>query len=156
MASLPTRSTSGSSSNYSRDSTIAAITSFYRTFVKQPFVEPSALRLSPSTGWPGINTNELQKRGKSDEVIELLRHLPYLDGDEPWMISDETVCIPYHRGVCYKDDIDAIRNLPGHVVPVAEVEGRDGSHLLLDTKAGMVHILPYLTWTGVKIGRECD
>jgi len=32
----------------------------------------------PEGGWPNITTDSLQDLGKTDEVISLLRHLPYI------------------------------------------------------------------------------
>lgn len=130
-----------STSIYSRKGTIAAITDFYTFYIRLPYVNPTALVFPPASGWPNINATELQNRGKSNEVIELLRRLPYLEHPSirgGWTIDSESECIPYHKGVCYNDTPDAVKNLPGHVIPIANMVDRNGSFLLLDTETGNI------------------
>lgn len=126
-------------STYSQDETVAAITDYYKFFTKLPYVDPSALHLAPSGGWPSINGTELRKRGKTAEAIELLRHLPYLQHEsacDNWTIDAGCVCIQYHKGVCYKDITDDTKRLPDHVIPIAQMADRNGHYLLLDTHTG--------------------
>ncbi|GAB7348911.1 hypothetical protein MBLNU459_g7601t1 [Dothideomycetes sp. NU459] len=141
MASLPTRSAAPANREYSPEVTVAAITNFYRTFIKLPYVEPGALRFPPDGGWTEVDADELKRRGKTDAVIDLLRHLPYLENKvqyDRWTIHDGCVGIDYHKGLCYEDNVDPIRNLPAHVIPVAEMLDRNGNHLLLDTHTGCI------------------
>ncbi|KAI1383414.1 uncharacterized protein F4822DRAFT_440513 [Hypoxylon trugodes] len=65
-------------SAYPRNEMIAAVHEFYAAIIKPPYIDPNALILPPAGGWLGVNEDELRKRGKTDEVIDLLRHLPYL------------------------------------------------------------------------------
>ena len=68
------------STTYSRDATVAAITDFYKFYIRLPYLDSNALVLAPEDGgWPNIDATELRNRGKSDEVIELLRHLSYIE-----------------------------------------------------------------------------
>ena len=130
-----------SSSTYCRHETIAAITDFYTFYMRLPYVDPRALVFPPASGWPEINATELHNRGKSNEVIELLQHLPYLENPSihgGWTIDSESTCIQYHKGVCYNDSPDAIKNLPGYVIPIADMVDRNGSFLLLDTETGKI------------------
>lgn len=127
---------------YSRDETVAAITDFYKFYLRLPYVSPDALVLAPEgSGWPDINTTELRSRGRSDEAIELLRHLPYLEHPSlrgGWSIDSSSNCIQYHKGVCYNNSVDAIKVLPGHVIPIADPVDREGYYLLLDTQTGKI------------------
>lgn len=130
-----------SPSTYSRGETIAAITDFYTFYIRLPYVNPTALVFPPASGWPDINAAELHERGRSNEVIELLRHLPCLENPGirgGWTIDSESACIQYHKGVCYNNRPDAIKNLPGHVIPIADMIDRNGSYLLLDTETGNI------------------
>ncbi|TIA41930.1 hypothetical protein D6C78_01454 [Aureobasidium pullulans] len=134
-----------SSSPYSRSDTIAAVTDCYQFYIKLPYVALDALvfALKPN-GWPDINTAELRSRGEPDEVINLLRHLPYLEHPSirgGWTIdssSSSSSSIQYHKGVCYNNNPDSIKSLPSHAFPIAELTDREGCHLLLDTQTGNI------------------
>ncbi|KAG9567447.1 hypothetical protein KCU71_g3796, partial [Aureobasidium melanogenum] len=130
------------STTYSRDETVAAITEFYKFYIRLPYIDPNALVLAPEDGgWPNIDATELRNRGKSDEVIELLRHLPYIEHPSfrgGWTIDSGSDCIQYHKGACYNDSPDLIKSLPGHVIPIADPTDRDGYYLLLDTQSGKI------------------
>lgn len=62
---------------------------YYQFLTKMPFLEPSDILYPPPEGWPQITKERLAK--KSDEVIELLRHLPYVDSRrEVWQIMPDS------------------------------------------------------------------
>ncbi|KAH0278420.1 hypothetical protein KCU91_g2485, partial [Aureobasidium melanogenum] len=130
------------STTYSRDQTIAAITDFYKFYIRLPYLDPNALVLAPKDGgWPNIDTTELRNRGRSDEVIELLCHLPYIEHPDfrgGWTIDLGSECIQYHKGACYNDSPDLIKALPGHVIPIANPTDRNGCYMLLDTQTGKI------------------
>lgn len=127
-------------STYSRDETVAVITDYYNKLTRLPYVEPDAVRSAPEGGWTSINIEELRKRGKNDEVIELLRHLPYLEtsnmGDR-WSIIDGSECMQYHKGD-YDDrwEMEPIAALPGHIIQISTMTDRNCSCLLMDTHTG--------------------
>ncbi|KAG9657150.1 hypothetical protein KCU95_g2928, partial [Aureobasidium melanogenum] len=131
-----------SSTTYSRDETVAAITDFYKFYIRLPYIDRNALVLAPEDGgWPDIDATELRNCGKSDEVIELLRHLPYIEHPSfrgGWTIDLGSDCIQYHKGACYNNSPDLIKSLPGHVIPIADPTDRDGCYLLLDTQSGKI------------------
>lgn len=62
---------------YSRQGTIAAITRYYK-FLIDMYMDSDVVEYPPETGWPEITPATMQAIGKTDEVIELLRHLPYI------------------------------------------------------------------------------
>ncbi|OTA55680.1 hypothetical protein K449DRAFT_452636 [Hypoxylon sp. EC38] len=106
-----------SAPSYSHDEIIAAVHEFYVAIIKLPYIDPDALVLPPAVGWPGVREDELRKRGKTDEVVELLRHLPYLrnpGGREKWMLSPDTCEIAYCDGEMYDDIMDELQPTPSH------------------------------------------
>lgn len=134
-----------------RDKTIASILSFYTLLTQLPYIPPDKLMLPPATGWDistdeseresfGIKANELRKRGKTEAVIDVLRHLPYLDQEywgERWTLADNTLHINYARGQLYADFLErdkAILPLPGHIIWLTEGFERAGYYLLLNTE----------------------
>lgn len=138
--SLPVRSHPPQAENsYSHEKIIAAIQDFYELLIKLPYVPPTALVLPPTEGWSGVNAEQLRRRGKTEDVIELLRHLPYLRAPGPrqkWMIGPTSIEIAYCDGELYKEYIDDIQPVPGHCIWLTNGESRDGIHLLLDTHTG--------------------
>ncbi|KAF6235802.1 hypothetical protein HO173_005997 [Letharia columbiana] len=135
--SLPVRSHPASAeSSYSRGEVIAAIQDFYELLIKLPYIEPNALVLPPSEGWSGVNAQKLRDRGKTEEVIELLRYLPYLRAPAPgkrWMIGPDTIMIAYCDGEVYDEINDSLQPVPGHCIWLTDYESRDGTSLLFDT-----------------------
>lgn len=139
--SLPVRSHPSQVENsYSREATVAAIKDFYELLIKLPYISPNALVLPPKEGWSGVNAEELRRRGKTEEVIELLRHLPYLRAPAPrkrWMIGPDTIEIAYCDGEVYDKLTESMQPVPGHCIWLTDIESRDGTGLLLDTQTGM-------------------
>ncbi|KAH6688894.1 hypothetical protein F5X68DRAFT_221564 [Plectosphaerella plurivora] len=65
---------------YSREGTIAAVRGYY-AFLTSMYLDEAQVIHPPPTGWPSIveaDPGFLRDFGKSDEVIHLLAHLPYL------------------------------------------------------------------------------
>lgn len=120
---------------------ISAITDFYKLVTKLPFIPPNALVHPSDRGWPDINAEELRKRSRTEEVISLLRHLPYLrrpdsgKSKKGWMIGPDTHAIAYCDGEIYDEDLDRIQPTPGHCIWLANAaETEDGAALLLDVE----------------------
>ena len=63
---------------YSRQEVIDAATDFY-TFLTHLHVPDATLLIAPSTGWPDITAESHALFHKNDEVLELMRHLPYIE-----------------------------------------------------------------------------
>ncbi len=138
--SLPVRSHfSHGETSYSRKDVVTAIQDFYELLIKLPYVEPNALVFPPPGGWSGVNVEELRSRGKTEEVIELLRRLPYPRAPAPgkrWMIGYDTIEIAYCDGELYDEIIESIQPVPGHCIWLTDGESRDSTSLLLDTQTG--------------------
>lgn len=142
------------STSYDRDEVVSSISSLYKLLTKLPYVYPEALVYPPKdedkNGWTEINETELRKRGKTDGIIDFLRHLPYLrqpksineaydhiaEGQK-WMISPDTVTIAYCDGDVYDEKMDQIQPTPGHCIWLTDLaEGDCGTALLFDSHIG--------------------
>jgi len=102
---------------------------------------------APEEGWPSITQTSLAGLEKTDKVIELLRHLPYIDGSSTHntQIAFSTIAIDYRefgkygvaKGTRSQFYPVGSEEFPPHVVVLTE-EGEDyyGSLLLLDVENG--------------------
>jgi hypothetical protein len=82
---------------YNRDEIVASVTEFYTFLTTHLHFYPSELKTPPPAGWPKITPHNSDDKRKSDTVVDLLRHLPYLPGghgQEKW-IYDATICTDY-------------------------------------------------------------
>ena len=70
---------------YDRDEIVADIFSFYNFL---PHVSASNIARAPPDGWPEITASSLAVHGihKTPEAIELMRHLPYISYEQPWIM----------------------------------------------------------------------
>ena len=140
----------GEETTYSRDEAVSAFTSFYEWLVKL-YLPASALKYPPPGGWPEISPEYLAFLKKNDTVVDLLRHLPYIQRDEefnPYQIYEKTSAVDYNgnyfrnTGVNYKNPVAAEPYnvetvLPSHVATIAKTAaGRDGYFFFLDTERG--------------------
>ncbi|KAH8698686.1 hypothetical protein BGW36DRAFT_358208 [Talaromyces proteolyticus] len=147
--------------SYNRDEVALSVTEFYNALTKLPYVDAKAL-ICPATeendrARSGINEAELRWRGKTDEAIELLRHLPYLrqpvdnskaetssikglgNCGKKWMLGPDTISIAYGDGEVYNRKLDEIQPTPGHCVWLTDLmEDGHGTALLIDTNTGTI------------------
>lgn len=78
----------------------------------------------------------LRARGKKDEAIELLRHLPFLvhrAGVVHPLLTPNSVSIYFNNGETCLEVMETLLDTPGHVIWLAEADSRAGNSLLLDT-----------------------
>jgi hypothetical protein len=131
--------------SYSREEAVVAIRSFYEFFTTLPSLDPSDIDYPPPTGWPQITASSLAGLNKNEDVIDLLRHIPYITWDV--QIAYQTHVIDY-TGADVQQSIEK-GQAEGYIVPVGAgvvpehvailtMGGRYGSFLLLDTKEGRV------------------
>ncbi|KAI1772845.1 hypothetical protein F4818DRAFT_126372 [Hypoxylon cercidicola] len=142
---------------YSRDATIGAIHDYY-SFLTRMYLNEATVIMPPEAGWPNITSadeSHLERLGKTDEVINLLAHLPYIraDGDQNDRAHGAPDCFfadwqsLIHALVQGKTDGGELRiitegaefyeNAPPHVIGLTA--GADNSLFVLDTELGIVH-----------------
>lgn len=132
-------------SNYTA-SIIDAISDYYRFLTRLPHINPDNLAFPPKPhGWQTINETELKARGRPDEAIEFLRHLPYLRNSElpprsQNNITNDSLSIAYCDGEVEHSWLHAQQPTPGHVIWLANADTKEGHYLLLDIIAGTITV----------------
>lgn len=137
---------------YSREATIAAVRDFYQ-FLVDMFLPEDFINEPPSEGWPSVTKERVALLGKNDEVLELMRRLPYL-GDEIQLIARAPVAnwpvlLADHEWVggvtpFEPDDVRIMtEGLDWPHVPSSAFGltcgGRNNEIFILDTQFGTVH-----------------
>lgn len=115
-----------------------ALTTFYKQVVRFPHLDDAALRIPSSAGWETVDSAALRELGKSEAVIELLRHLPYLEAAgryDKLLVQYETVAIAYTKSPSTL--MEQVNPLPGNCVYVTEGVDREGYSLILDVEKGV-------------------
>ena len=151
--------------SYSREATIQAFRDYYR-FLVELYMDGSYIIEPPEGGWPSISPEFQKASGKSDEVIALLRNLPYIRSDCPndefhppqaapgcywadWQsLAVDTVTDaaatkqPYmmsaEEGLKVTTEGAEWENVPSHVIGLTSGH-RENKIFLLDTKLGIIH-----------------
>ncbi|KAI1390260.1 uncharacterized protein F4822DRAFT_401363 [Hypoxylon trugodes] len=140
---------------YSREETIAVIRDFYQ-FLTKLYLPESAIVEPPPEGWPTITKEKFSPLGKSDEVIELLRHLPYIREPpddkyrlyggpfihlQDWRSGRENQALLEGDGEGLKvitEGWQAFETTPPDVIGLTS-GGRDYAAFLLDTHLGVIY-----------------
>lgn len=145
-----------------QEAIVQAVTSFYKTLTQFPYLSPSAIATPPPSGWNSSEARSLlQREGKSDAVVDLLNHLPYLTNDA-LHIHYDTVAIDWRVAAAAGGDRapgtqQRVRNalsisqtlqeagleptlqaIPGHVVALTRATSNYGRWLLIDVDGGTV------------------
>jgi hypothetical protein len=76
---------------FSRYECIAAVRDYYQ-FLAKMFMDESRIMEPPPGGWPNITPRALSALNKTEEVVSLLRHLPYIDDSD---VDNHPQCIPF-------------------------------------------------------------
>ncbi|KAL7913747.1 hypothetical protein GGI35DRAFT_475595 [Trichoderma velutinum] len=63
--------------SYTSEECISAVRGYYK-FLTKMYLNESDVIEPPAEGWPDITTSTMQGLGKTNEVVSLLRHLPYI------------------------------------------------------------------------------
>lgn len=132
------------------DKIVKIISAFYDFLVAHKNLPASAIKTPPSEGWPEEYRQAFRKLGKSEDVVNLLSHLPYIETDGAelriWEMIYETKPIDYISRINLKrlsEQVEEKRYLfepneskiPSHVFSLTN--GRlYGSWLFLDLHAG--------------------
>ena len=136
---------------YSFEETISSFSAFYLFLTELPYIPSSAVCHPPTAGWPSIDEVTFSHLGKNQQVLKLLRHLPYLDGED-WNIAYDTKVIPYNSPRV-KDCLEnggsqensglipyGCESLPEHVISLTCGDSY-GSWLMCDTNEGTLWIM---------------
>ncbi|KAL2135018.1 hypothetical protein VTI74DRAFT_10055 [Chaetomium olivicolor] len=145
--------------SYSRDATVKAIREYYGFLVKM-YLKESYILEPPEGGWPLTDPEGFgQALGKTNEVVELLRHLPYIPfnkahGAAGCWFADWRYYMSHHN--TGRECFDGVRSttengirreeMSPHVIGLTD-GGRYTPAFLLDTERGVVY------WVGFY---ECD
>ena len=143
--------------SYSRDATVRAIREYYGFLVKM-YANESCILEPPEGGWPLTDPKGFgQALGKTDEVVELLRHLPYISFNEAhgvpecWFADWQHCMGLYNAGYVYEgepDILERVRITTENAIPREEMSphvigltngGRYTPAFLLDTERGVVY-----------------
>ncbi|PVH83224.1 hypothetical protein DL98DRAFT_585933 [Cadophora sp. DSE1049] len=137
---------------YSREQAIAAVRDYFE-FLCQMYMDESDVVEPPADGWPSITVDNLQDLDKSEEVVSLLRHLPYIrperldteaapfckfanwDSDATYL-STPRATAEYLKLASEGDEF--YEESPPHVIGLTS-GGRDNPVFVLDTELGIVH-----------------
>lgn len=125
--------------HYDRNQIVADLVSFYNFL---PHVSTSTIHLAPPGGWPEIIEGSLAAHNihKSAEAIDLLRHLPYISVQEPWIMITALVCdyrcVARAKPGWLRDA--ASKQWPAWTVQLTAGTDREGHHYILDTTDGNI------------------
>jgi hypothetical protein len=137
--------------SYSRNAVVSAIGDYYR-FLVDMYLRQSQVINAPDGGWPSIASDTWTDFGKSDEVIALLRHLPYIsninsgsedaDGAPECKFADWQSLTRITNGKDIKclTEIDLDEGeIPAHIVGLTLRNPDFPTTFLLDTELGLVY-----------------
>jgi hypothetical protein len=129
---------------YDRDKIVTDILSFYNFL---PHVSALDIARPPPDGWPEITASSLAVHGihKTPEAIELMRHLPYISYEQPWIMITAMVCdyrrvteLPTARGKPMWMFPVAEKQWPAWVVELTSGTDREAHRYILDTTDGTI------------------
>lgn len=118
-----------------------AMLEFFSVLCTMPHIDADAVRVPPSPqGWSNIGDDELRLRGKTEDALNFVRHLPCLvhnlGRDNPFLTPNIQSLYFFQGEVCLPEEHLLVKT-PGHVVWIGDAKNREGSFLLLDTIHGM-------------------
>ncbi|OLN83758.1 hypothetical protein CCHL11_08725 [Colletotrichum chlorophyti] len=139
---------------YDRDEFVRLLTDYYN-FCNRVFWNATVVQ-APAGGWSSINQNTLANLKRSDTVIDLLRHIPYVDYPEKHLIYAPLVMVNTpvtdyrHEDIQKKIRDDYIEGLtapvtgqdpaiPSSCAGIAICRNRNGYEVILDTNDGYIY-----------------
>jgi len=120
-----------------RGTVVSTLKSYYK-FLTTMYLPEEEVLYPPETGWPNINQERFAHLGKTDDVIEILRHIPYVRRERHWRdvshIYDGTIAVDFRADKVYFDSpIPQVALLPAHAIMLATPPESDGQYIFLDT-----------------------
>lgn len=142
-----------SNTRYSRDETIRAVRDYF-AFLVTMYLDESHIKEPPSGGWPSITTDRFPKMNKTDEVMDLLRHLPYIRRTDDDLMQNLLV-LPGASFADWEAEVSApeqndgwslrictegtiYEDVPHSVIGLTDGDGGNPV-FLLDTEHGVIH-----------------
>jgi hypothetical protein len=141
--------------SYSQDVCIAAVRDFF-TFLTRMYLDESVVMEPPPSGWPEMTPAIMQSLGKNEDVISLLRHLPYLrtsgcDLGDDSQIAPRTYFADWRyqchlmlggsapeKTICMTEGVSWTDYVPSQIVGLNS--NREGCEIwLLDTQLGVIY-----------------
>ena len=139
---------------YDRDEFVRLLTDYYN-FCNRVFWN-ATIAQAPAGGWPSINQETLANLKRSDTVIDLLRHIPYLNYPENDLIHAPLIMANTPVTDYRREDIQKkIREgciegmaapitgqdpaIPPSCAAIAVCRSRNGYHVILDTNDGYIY-----------------
>ncbi|KAK0631548.1 hypothetical protein B0T14DRAFT_413143, partial [Immersiella caudata] len=136
--------------DFSREETIAAVQDFF-AFATKMYADKTAFESPAEGGWPTITRDSMRLFGKTDEVVDLLGHLPYpaaSDLDARLQLMPAMPFAAFQHDACFGQDDNALglhvltegmiyEHVPPHIVGLT-VRPVNDHGVLLDTKEGVV------------------
>lgn len=123
-----------------RDSIAATLLAYYE-FLVFFYLPDGVIRRPPDGGWPQITSETIHRGEKSDKVIDLLKHIPYIANDDSeYQIAEKCICNDYSTNsgcsdlpgevleTCYFDQSDS--HCISNIATIACAEGRDGFYII--------------------------
>lgn len=147
---------------YDRNEVIAIITDFCNFFNTLPVIQPGQLLFPPEGGWPNITRESMAPLGKTEDVVELLKRLPYFDTTSDQTRTRSGKCFsprkscctikpdtsmydfqsePYHAALRRNDlenCIPPFLDLPPWAICLKTGYAKAGDYLILDTSDGTI------------------
>jgi hypothetical protein len=129
---------------YSRDATVQAFRDYFQ-FLVSMYVDESDIHEPPQDGWHEIHWSGWHNFEKTDRVIDLLRHLPYVSMDVN--IAPESEFVDWHTTPADMDGEDIKEatephpdeaTIPSHIVGLT-LQCTNGLTFLLDTELGVIY-----------------
>jgi len=138
---------------HDRDVAVNCVKRYYDLLVRAAYLDPNAIELPPPEGWSDeqLTVEILRALGRSETVIDLLRHVPYIRTLPRYEVDEETIAINYLRNAdrfkgatvesCRGKTVDDFCLMPQDADWPASfislTEGREGTWWIIDTDEGM-------------------
>jgi hypothetical protein len=143
---------------HNRDVLVNCIKRYYDLLVRAAYLDPNAIETPPPSGWTDeqLEVDILRALGRSEAVIDLLRHMPYIKSDSApqyhprYEVWEETVAVNYLRSAnrfegataeqCKEKTLSEFFLMPVDAEwPagfISLTEGRDATSWIIDTDEG--------------------
>jgi hypothetical protein len=143
---------------FNKDIVVNCVQQHYELLVRAAYLDPNDIETPPPEGWSDeqLMVDILRALGRSEEVVELLRHLPYIKSFntlDRYEVYEETKSINYLRKYkrlrnvtaesCRGKTVDDFGLMPADAdwpsSFISLTEGREATWWVIDTEKGNIH-----------------